>query len=151
MKEISIRQATIDDIDTIVCFNKAMAMETEGLELPHQRLKDGVMSALRDVSKGFYVVAECNNKVIGQTMITYEWSDWRNGVFWWIQSVYVIPEHRKSGVFRYIFEHIQQIAANTPKVCGFRLYVEKNNIQAKHAYRSLGMKKSHYELYEKID
>ena len=81
-------------------------------------------------------------------MITYEWSDWRNGVFWWIQSVYVLPSYRRAGVFRSLFEYIKRMAENTSNVCGLRLYVHKNNHLAKQAYESLNMEQSHYELYE---
>ena len=145
---ICVRPAIMADVDTIADFNAAMARETEGVDLPRQRLKNGVTSVFEDSTKGFYVVAECDGKAVGQAMITYEWSDWRNGMFWWIQSVYVLPRYRKIGVFRSLFEYIERMAESASNVCGFRLYVDKNNYLAKQAHESLGMEKSHYELYE---
>ena len=145
---IRVRRATGSDIDTIVDFNMAMAKETEGMELPRQRLRKGVTAVFEDSTRGFYIVAECSGRIVGQTMITYEWSDWRNGVFWWIQSVYVLPRYRKVGIFRSVFHHIKTMAETAPNVCGFRLYVDRDNRPAKMAYDSLGMERSHYELYE---
>ena len=145
---ICIRRATMADIDTIIHFNTEMARETENIDLPRQRLKNGIAAVFEDSTRGFYVVAECNGRVVGQVMITYEWSDWRNGVFWWIQSVYVLPSYRRTGVFRSLFEYIKCMAENASNVCGLRLYVDRDNHQAKQAYQSLGMARSHYELYE---
>ena len=104
-KEIHIRRAAKADADTIVTFNAEMARETEDLALPRKRLTNGVNAMFDDSAKGFYVLAECDGKVVGQAMITYEWSDWRNGTFWWIQSVYVLPQYRRMGVFRSLFEY----------------------------------------------
>ena len=145
---VRVRRATIADVDTIVDFNTAMARETENIILPRQRLTDGVTSVFEDSTKGFYVVAESDGRVVGQMMITYEWSDWRNGVFWWIQSVYVLSSHRRMGVFRSLFEHIKCMAESASNVCGLRLYVASENHPAKQAYQNLDMEKSHYELYE---
>lgn len=147
-QDFQIRLGIKDDIDTIAKFNAEMAWETEEIDLPLERLKKGVAGIFEDSRRGFYVVAECDGKVVGQTMITYEWSDWRNANFWWIQSVYVLPEYRRSGVFRAIFEHIKDMAKETTNVCGFRLYVNKHNSHAKSAYESLGLECSYYELYE---
>lgn len=145
---VRVKRATIADVDTIVDFNTAMARETENIILPRQRLTDGVTSILEDSTKGFYVVAESDGRVVGQMMITYEWSDWRNGFFWWIQSVYVLSSHRRMGVFRSLFEYVKRMAENELNVCGLRLYVASENHPAKQAYQNLDMEKSHYELYE---
>lgn len=146
-ERIIIRYAKIDDVDAIVKFNLEMAFETEGITLSVEKLVNGVRAVFEDNSKGFYVVAECDNKPVGQAMITYEWSDWRNAIFWWIQSVYVVPEYRRAGVFRSIFTYIKSLAESS-NVCGIRLYVEKNNCIAKNVYKKLGMEESHYDLYE---
>jgi GNAT superfamily N-acetyltransferase len=125
-----------------------MARETENIDLSRQQLTNGVNSVLEDSTKGFYVLAECDGRIVGQAMITYEWSDWRNATFWWIQSVYVLPSHRRMGVFRSLFEYIKRVAENASNVCGLRLYVDRSNHPAKQAYESMGMGESHYELYE---
>ena len=147
LNEISVRQATRNDIDIIVRFNSEMAYETENIILSQQKLVKGVTAVFEDFTKGFYIVAECDGTVVGQAMITYEWSDWRNAVVWWIQSVYILPDYRKSGVFRSIFEQIKLLARES-NACGLRLYVDRDNIIAKKAYNNLGMKESHYDLYE---
>lgn len=145
---IRVRPGTIADIDTIVEFNMSMARETEDINLQRERLRDGVTEVFEDSARGFYILAECDGRIVGQTMITYEWSDWRNAVFWWVQSVYVLPAYRRLGIFRTIFENIKLMAEEAANVCGFRLYVDKDNHLAKQAYRRLGMNSSHYELYE---
>jgi N-acetylglutamate synthase-like GNAT family acetyltransferase len=145
--EISVRQATRNDIDIIVRFNSEMAHETENIILSQQILTKGVTAVFDDSAKGFYIVAECDGTVVGQAMITYEWSDWRNAIVWWIQSVYILPDYRKSGVFRSIFEQIKSLAKES-NACGLRLYVDRSNIIAKKAYKNLGMEESHYDLYE---
>jgi len=147
-QSIRVRRAITTDIGTIVDFNAAMARETENIILPRQRLTDGVTSVFEDSTKGFYVVAESDGAVVGQMMITYEWSDWRNSVFWWIQSVYVLSSHRRIGVFRSLFEYVKRLAERAPDICGLRLYVASDNQSAQQVYQSLNMKKSHYELYE---
>ena len=150
MKSYHIRHAIKDDIDTIVNFNRAMAKETEDINLPLQRLRNGVAGVFEDSTRGFYVVAERNGEVIGQTLVTDEWSDWRNGVFWWIQSVYVLPDYRRAHVFRSLFQYIKNTAEGRSGICGFRLYVDRSNFSAKQAYESLGMEESSYELYEML-
>lgn len=145
---ISVRVASKADIGTIVSFNKRMAFETENITLSEDRLTKGVAAVFEDKTKGFYIVAECDGYVVGQAMITYEWSDWRNSLFWWIQSVYVLPGYRRAGVFRAIFMQIKSMAENESKTCGLRLYVEKNNAVAKQTYENLGMRESHYDLFE---
>jgi len=147
LNEISVRQATRNDIDIIVHFNSEMAYETENIILSQQKLANGVTAVFEDSTKGFYIVAECDGAVVGQAMITYEWSDWRNAIVWWIQSVYILPDYRKIGVFRSIFEQIKLLAKES-NACGLRLYVDKDNIIAKKAYKNLGMEESHYDLYE---
>lgn len=144
---IVVRRARIDDANAIVRFNTEMAYETEGIALSNEKLIDGVKAIFDDDKKGFYIIAECDDKVVGQAMITYEWSDWRNAIFWWIQSVYVIPEYRKAGVFKAIFAEIKSMAESL-NVCGLRLYVERNNNVAKNVYLRLGMEESHYDFFE---
>jgi Acetyltransferases len=146
---VIIRQGTIQDLDTLVDFNAAMAFETEGLILDRERLRCGVKAVLSDPSRGFYWVAEVEGRVVGQMMITFEWSDWRNGTFWWIQSVYVSPEHRRRGVFRALYEHVEKQARDLPGVCGLRLYVEGGNAKAQRTYASLGMQRTSYQIFEK--
>ena len=144
----SIRQATVADTPIIVDFNTRLADETEHIALDQQRLKSGVENLLRDPSKGVYYLAELNNVIVGQMMITYEWSDWRNGTFWWIQSVFVDRGARGAGVFRSLFDHVHTLAKERGDVCGLRLYVENSNDRAKRTYDRHGMRLSHYEMYE---
>jgi GNAT superfamily N-acetyltransferase len=143
-----IRKGTVDDIDTIVSFNYNLAYETENTSLDREILKKGVAALLSDSSKGVYWIYESEGKSIGQLMITTEWSDWRNGEFWWIQSVYIHKDHRRKGLFKALFEHVKCMAVNHSTVCGIRLYVEKENEYAKQTYQAMNMKKTHYLLYE---
>jgi ribosomal protein S18 acetylase RimI-like enzyme len=143
-----IRRARPEDAPVIADFNAAMAVETEHLTLDRERLLLGVRALLAEAGKGFYLVVEREGAVIGQVMITYEWSDWRNGTFWWIQSVYVAPEHRRSGVFRALYGEVESLARASGDCCGLRLYVEKTNLRAQATYFSLGMSATHYDLYE---
>ncbi len=146
--KINLRQAAIADAPVITRFNAMMAAETEQITLNQDRLRLGVEAVLKDPSKGIYFLAEIDTVVVGQIMITYEWSDWRNGTFWWIQSVFVEKGTRGSGVFRSLFEHVYALAKARTDVCGLRLYVEKKNDRAKRTYDRHGMKPSHYEMYE---
>ncbi len=146
--KIFIREATVRDAEVIAEFNALMALETEQKVLETGLSRRGVESLLQDPTKGIYLLAEADGRVVGQLMITYEWSDWRNGTFWWIQSVYVEKEFRKQGVFTSLFEDFLKLAKSHGNVCGVRLYVEENNERAKQAYRSLGMTKTHYEMFE---
>lgn len=148
MDDIRTRLATPADAATIVDFNAAMAEETEHVTLGRDRLAAGVSAVFADPHKGFYLVAERSGVIAGQMMITYEWSDWRNGNFWWIQSVYVHPAHRRQGVFRALFHHVQSLATTTAGVCGLRLYVETGNEAAQETYRRLGMKQAPYRMFE---
>lgn len=143
-----IRKATLDDLDTVVRFNLALAKESEGRELNETRVSAGVTALIVDEQKGSYFLVEQDSRVIAQTMITYEWSDWRNGNFWWIQSVYVAPEHRGTGIFSQLYRHIHKLALETPNVCGLRLYVDHENQHAADIYRALGMQDAHYDLLE---
>lgn len=149
---IHIRRAGPDDTPTITAFNTAMAMETEDRRLDQAALRDGIRSLLSHPEYGFYIIAERSGmdaiQPIGQLMITYEWSDWRNGVFWWVQSVYVVPDHRQRGVYQAMHRHITNEAKNNPRICGIRLYVARDNHRAHAAYRSVGLVPSPYEMYE---
>ncbi len=142
-----IRRATVADEETIVRFNREMAWETEHIRLDESVLRAGVRAGLADPAKGFYTVLELAGEVVGQMLVTFEWSDWRNGFFWWIQSVYVRPDARRGGVFRALFEHIRAEAIANPEVIGLRLYVERANTRAQAVYRNLGMVEAAYNLY----
>lgn len=145
---ITLRAARREDAEGIARCNVALAKETEHFDLDFERTLQGVRAMFDDPSKGFYLLAESGGAVAGQLMITYEWSDWRNGVFWWFQSVYVHPEHRRSGVFRALYERIVSDARSAGNVCGLRLYVERENERAREVYRALGMKSTVYDLME---
>jgi ribosomal protein S18 acetylase RimI-like enzyme len=146
--EIRVRLAEEKDSAALVRFNQAMAMETEEKLLDIETLKQGVQAVFQDSSKGFYLVAETGSEVIGCLMITFEWSDWRNAWFWWIQSVYVVPEYRKQGVYRRLYEFVKNKAKESKQVCGFRLYVDQNNKIAQKVYKNLGMEESNYIMFE---
>lgn len=146
--EIIIRKAKPADAEMLAHYNAIMAKETEQLMLDAERLLSGTKELFNRPEYGFYLVAETDKTIIGQLMITYEWSDWRNGVFWWIQSVYVVPEFRSQGVFKKLFEYVLTLAKENASVCGLRLYVEKRNTTAHHVYEKLGMHTTDYELYE---
>ena len=146
--DIRIREAVLADGTAIAGFNMQLARESEGLELDAARVQAGVAAILKDRAKGSYYVAEAAGAVVGQTMITYEWSDWRNGNIWWIQSVYVKPEFRRAGVFRALFDHLRSLAQAQPEVCSIRLYVHADNTRACQSYERLGMTRTHYQVYE---
>jgi ribosomal protein S18 acetylase RimI-like enzyme len=148
--EFTIREARPDDAATIAAFNSAMAEETEGKKLDPGRVGPGVDVLLRDRSMGRYWVAQSDQAVIGQLMVTYEWSDWRNGNIWWIQSVYVQPNWRRKGVFSSLYRHVRSLADATPDVIGLRLYVDADNLYAQQTYRALGMEKSDYLVMEDL-
>lgn len=147
--DFTIRRGVATDADTIADFNARMAMETENLVLPPEVVGPGVAAALADEAKAIYFVAESAGRVVGQLMITHEWSDWRNGDIWWIQSVYVHPDFRKMGLFRKLYEHARTAAKQAGAV-GLRLYVEHNNATAQAVYRQLGMSVTHYQVMEEI-
>ena len=147
---LKIRRATRRDAAVLVAFNRAMALETERKDLWPHIIGAGVRNLLRRPDSGFYSVAEIGGAVIGALMVTKEWSDWRNGDFWWIQSVYVRPEHRRRGVYRRMYAYLKQLAAHDRAVVGFRLYVEQNNRRAQATYRASGMDRTHYLVYESL-
>ncbi|NLV19037.1 MAG: GNAT family N-acetyltransferase [Bacteroidetes bacterium] len=142
-----VRQATREDVSAIVNFQKKMAKETEHLELNEKIVEEGVNAVFTDKSRGKYFIAEDNYKIIASLLITYEWSDWRNSNIWWIQSVYVIPEYRRKGIFREMYTFIKALGEKQD-IAGLRLYVETNNTQAKMTYEALGMNSGHYSFYE---
>ena len=145
---IDIRRATPSDFAFIVESNIAMAQETEGLSLDEARVRAGVGAVLANDSLGFYLVAEIDGNPAGQLMVTYEWSDWRNGLWWWIQSVYVRPEYRRRGVYTALHRHVAEAAQAAGGVCGIRLYVEQDNTTAQQVYESLDMYRTRYQMYE---
>ncbi len=145
---MKIRRARLSDAGTIADYNARMAWETERRRLDLKRVTLGARALIKDKAKGFYFVAEIDGKIAGQLLITFEWSDWRNGNFWWIQSVYVAPEFRERGVFRALYAHVYKLAKSRRDVCGLRLYVEHENGRAQKAYARLGMKEAHYRIFE---
>ena len=145
---IDIRRATPDDLAFIVESNIAMAQETEGLALDEARVRAGVEAVLANDSLGFYLIAEIDGSPAGQLMVTYEWSDWRNGLWWWIQSVYVRLEYRRRGVYTALHRHVAEAAQAAGGVCGIRLYVEQDNTTAQQVYESLDMYRTRYQMYE---
>ena len=143
-----IRNANKDDITTIVNFNSAMAMETEQKLLDFNTVHEGVNELLNNNELGFYLIAESDDTPVGQLMITKEWSDWRNGEFWWIQSVYVHLDYRKNNIYRKLYNEAIKLAKESENVCGIRLYVDKDNNIAQKVYSKLGMKESNYIFFE---
>lgn len=146
---MNIRKANPADAVVIAEFNASIAEETEHRTLDRKILLRGVRALLKDPKKGVYFVAEMDGNVVGQLMITYEWSDWRNGNFWWIQSVYVRKEFRQQGVFRSLYARVEGLAKKRKDICGLRLYVERENERAQKTYETMGMKRTVYEMYEK--
>lgn len=147
---IVVRNARLRDVPALTEFNIAMAKETENKVLSDAKVKAGMSAVIRHPGHGFYLVAEVNGQIAGSLLITREWSDWREGVFWWIQSVYVPPKFRKRGIYRALYDAIKARAKSNPEVCGFRLYVEKNNRAAMAVYSKLGMIETDYRIYEEI-
>ena len=135
----------------MVDFNQKMAIETEGKQLDENVLAKGVQAVFSDTNKGFYVVAEENDGIIGGLMVTFEWSDWRNKWFWWIQSVYIVPEARGRRVYRMLYDFVKAEAEKAGNVCGYRLYVEHENVNAQRVYEKVGMKNSIYFMYEEYE
>ena len=148
MPEIIVRPAIRDDVEFLARGNARMALETENLSLDLDRLRAGVHALFDDTARGFYMIAEVDGQRAGQAMITYEWSDWRNGVFWWIQSVYTLPELRGRGVFKAIYAQLDSLAKKKGDVCGLRLYVEAHNERAQATYLRCGMKETVYRMFE---
>jgi len=148
--ELTIRPGELRDVEVLVEFNQALARETEGKALATETVTRGVESLINNPQYGFYVLAELGGVAVGALMVTFEWSDWRDAVFWWIQSVYVRPEHRRRGIYRGLYEHLKARAKSQtePPVCGFRLYTEKSNEVAQQVYEALGMQETRYLMYE---
>jgi len=143
-----IRPATRADLDTIVDFNRLLALETEHRALDIDVLRSGVDAVLSHPDRGRYFLAETAAGVVGQIMITCEWSDWRNGSFWWIQSVYVAENWRAQGIFTALFRHVDAESRRQSAVCGLRLYVDSGNLRAQAAYRGCGMTMTDYRIME---
>ena len=147
---ISIREAHRGDAGKILDFQLLLAQETENRGLDKLVVTKGIKKVFDDPTKGKYYVADISGKVVGCLLITYEWSEWRNGNIWWLQSVYVDASHRRTGVFRTMYEYIIEIITGDPSIAGLRLYVENNNGRAQKIYRSVGMKGDYYQLFEWI-
>ena len=147
---IAVGRATTEDVAAITQFNIARAAETEDLALDPQTVHAGVAAVVSDDRRGFYLVARSDGKAVGSLMITYEWSDWRNGNLWWIQSVYVAPSARKQGIFRLLYDNVISLAKQSGDAAGVRLYVEKDNRGAQEVYRKLGMSETAYRVFEII-
>jgi L-amino acid N-acyltransferase YncA len=145
---MKIRLATISDLHSIVEFQLAMALETESIRLDKFILTNGIITLFNDPAKGQYYVAEENGRVIGCLLITYEWSDWRNGTVLWIQSVYIHSNHRGKGVYKKMYEHVQQLVNASADYRGIRLYVDRTNLDAQQVYAKLGMNGEHYQVFE---
>ncbi len=148
---IIVQQATINDVQILIEFQLKMAQETERLSLDRKSVEQGVTRVFSDPSKGMHIVAEERDTVVGCLLITYEWSDWRNGTLWWIQSVYIAPNYRNKGVFSQMYAYLKKKVTDADDILGLRLYVDKNNTDAQNAYRALGMNAEHYLLYEWMD
>ena len=145
---IDYREATPSDVPVIVDFQVAMARETEELDLDREVLTDGIQALFEDPSRGRYLVAENDEDVIASLMITYEWSDWRNGNVWWIQSVYVRPSFRGQRVYAGLYEHVKRLVQADDALRGIRLYVDRRNVPAQQVYTKLGMNGEHYQVFE---
>lgn len=148
--DVTIRTATSDDAETLARFNEAMAKETEDKTLDPATVRAGVQATFDNPARGFYLVAVRAERIVGALMITTEWSDWRNGVFWWIQSVYVRPNARQTGIYRTLHRAVRGRARATEEVCGLRLYVERDNEAARETYEALGMAETEYRMYEEM-
>ena len=144
----AVRRAGAGDVEVLIRFNRAMAEETEQRTLSEATVTAGVRAVLSDPAAGFYLLALDDNEPVASLMITTEWSDWRNGTFWWIQSVYVAPTYRRRGAYRALYDHVRRLAGEAGDVCGFRLYVERENTGARRVYETLGMIETPYRLYE---
>jgi ribosomal protein S18 acetylase RimI-like enzyme len=147
---ILIREARPDDWPVIAEFNCRLALETENKRLDPATIENGVRTLIQEPARGRYFLAVINDCVVGQLMHTREWSDWRNGDIWWLQSVYVAAEFRRRGVFRRLYQHLQTLAESDPRVVGIRLYVEHGNARAQETYRSLGLTGGGYEVMEQM-
>lgn len=145
--EVTITKGQIEDIEIIAQFQVDMAMESEGTLLDKETVTKGVTAAMNDENKGLYYIARVDGKVVGNLMLTREWSDWNNGYYWWIQSVFVTPEYRRQGIYKSMYHAVCKDAKKL-NVAQVRLYVDKTNILGQKVYASLGMDESHYLIYE---
>ncbi|MEX0938705.1 MAG: GNAT family N-acetyltransferase [Pirellulales bacterium] len=148
VRPVTIRDGRSGDVEAIVQFNQQLAAETESKQLDGDVVRSGVRRALARPSLCRYFLACDSERPVGQAMVTYEWSDWRDGVLWWLQSVYVHPDWRRRGVLRRLHEHILHTARRLPDIRGVRLYVDRDNIGAMEAYRRLGFRAAGYEVWE---
>ncbi|MCP9456446.1 MAG: GNAT family N-acetyltransferase [Nitrospira sp.] len=139
-------------MESLVAFSLAMAWETERRRLDEARLRQGILAVLSNPHRGLFLIAEVREPsrrhIVGQLMVTFEWSDWRNGVFWWVQSVYVAPAWRRRGIYRALYQYVLGKAKSDPTVCGIRLYVARRNRIAQTVYRRVGLVKTNYIVYE---
>ena len=147
-QNVLYRAAQRSDLDVIVGFQVAMARETEDVTLDRDICTRGVAAVLDDPSRGRYYVAASNDRVVASLLLTYEWSDWRNGMVWWIQSVYVIPEMRGQRVYAGLYEYVKRLAELDDTIRGIRLYVDRRNTRAQQVYTRLGMNGEHYQVFE---
>jgi len=143
-----VRKAKKEDLKYILEFQLAMAKETENIELHLPTVEKGVAAVYNDSSKGQYYVAEFDGRIVSSLLTTFEWSDWRNGTILWIQSVYVVPEFRRKGVYRSMYSHVKELVLNDNKLNGIRLYADKSNLTAHKTYQNLGMSPDHYITFE---
>jgi len=150
MSAITVRAAVAADWEVIVDYNCRLAAESEDVQLDSALIRPGVKAVLADPNNGRYFLACADERIVGQMMHTWEWSDWRNGEIWWLQSVYVEPDFRRQGVFRLLYNHILKEAESNPKVVGIRLYVENDNEPAQETYRSMGMQHAGYTVMQRI-
>lgn len=150
-EQVDIRLGKVEDAKAIIEFNRAMAREIEDQELSLEKVTAGVHGIFENPALGFYVVAERGARIAGSLMVTFEWSDWRDGMFWWIQSVYVRPEFRRQGIYRRLYEFVKEKGGEEEKVCGFRLYTARTNRVAQKVYETLGMTEIEYIMYEEGD
>jgi GNAT superfamily N-acetyltransferase len=148
---MKINFSSIDNLETITKFQVKMALETENLILDQDTVRKGVRAVFEDSTKGRYLVAASDNKVVASLLIMPEWSDWRNGTVYWIHSVYVTPEFRGKKIYSKMYEFLKEMVTNSTDIKGLRLYVDKTNIKAQKVYEALGMTKEHYDLYEFLE
>ena len=147
---IKVRAANILESKSIINFQINMAFETENIKLEKSSVKKGINAVFKDSSKGKYYVAEENDRIVGSLLTTNEWSDWKNGIILWIQSVYIIPEYRRKGIFKLMYSYLKKMVEESNGLIGLRLYVNKTNIIAQRTYEKIGMDSEHYKLYEWI-
>lgn len=145
---IHIQKAAPTHVDVLIDFQQRLAFESEEVQLSGETLRAGMNAMFTDPSKGSYYIAMEDDVIVGCHSVTFEWSDWRNGMVWWLQSVYVKESHRKKGIFKMMYDNIITIIKGQPELIGLRLYVDKSNTRAMKVYESMGMDGSHYTVYE---